>query len=141
MSSTELKTKKNDSDVDKFLDSVDNEQRKKDAKEVTKIMAEVTGEEPVMWGASIVGFGDYHYKSPATGREGDWMKIGLSPRKQNLTLYFMDGFSEYSDLLDNLGKHSTAKSCLYIKNLEDIDLDILRKMIKKSYNSKAMGES
>ncbi len=141
MAKVELKTQKNDGDVDKFLDGVDNEQRKKDAKEVTKIMAEITGEKPVMWGSSIIGFGTYHYKSPATGREGDWMRIGLSPRKQNLTVYIMDGFSEYQSLLDKLGKHKTAKSCLYINRLEDVDINVLREMIKKSYSSKGMGEA
>ena len=135
----ELKTKKNDGDVDEFLDSVDNVQRKKDAKAVTKIMQEITGEKPVMWGASIIGFGTYHYKY-ASGREADWMRIGLSPRKQSLTLYILSGFSDKEKLLGRLGKHKTSKGCLYINKLEDIDIDILRKMIKEAYESKALGE-
>ncbi|HEX5798291.1 MAG TPA: DUF1801 domain-containing protein [Candidatus Saccharimonadales bacterium] len=141
MAKVELKTKKNDGDVDKFLNSVESEQRRKDAKIVTKLMEEITGEKPVMWGSSIIGFGTYHYKSPATGREGDWMRIAVSPRKQNLTVYLLDGFSEYSKLLAKLGKHKTGKSCLYINKLEDVDMDVLSKMIKKSYESKALGET
>lgn len=136
MTKTELKTQKNDGNVGKFLDSVDNEQRKKDAKAVTKIITEITGEKPVMWGSSIIGFGTYHYKY-ASGRENDWMRIGLSPRKQNLTLYIMDGFSDYSKLLGKLGKHKTGKACLYINKLEDVNMNVLEEMIKKSYTVKA----
>ncbi len=135
MAKYELKTQKNDGDVEKFLNSVDDKQRKKDAKEVAAIMAEITGEPAKMWGSSIIGFGDYHYKSAKTGSEGDWMRIGLSPRKQNLTLYFMDGFAEHSDFLAKLGKYKTSKSCLYINRLEDIDIKVLRQMIKKSYEA------
>ena len=137
---SELKTKKNDDDVNKFLDNIEDEQRRKDTKEVTRLMQETTGEKPVMWGSSIIGFGTYHYEY-ASGREGDWMRIGLSPRKQNLTLYIMDGFSDYDKLLGKLGKYKTGKSCLYINKLEEIDLNILREMIKKSYESKALGEA
>ena len=136
---SELKTKKNNEDVDKFLDNIEDEQRRKDTKEVTRLMQEITSEKPVMWGSSIIGFGTYHYKY-ASGRKGDWMRIGLSPRKQNLTLYIMDGFSDYDKLLGKLGKYKTGKSCLYINKLEEIDLTILREMIKKSYESKALGE-
>ncbi|HEX5797283.1 MAG TPA: DUF1801 domain-containing protein [Candidatus Saccharimonadales bacterium] len=139
MASTEPKTKKNDGDVEKFLDSVADEQRRKDARAVTKMMAEITGEPPVMWGTSIIGFGVYHYKY-ASGREGDWPRMGLSPRKQSLTLYLMDGFSGYDKLLGNLGKHKTGKACLYINKLEDIDLDVLKEIIRKSYASPVMGE-
>ena len=95
-------------------------------------MAEETGEPPRMWGASIVGFGSYHY-AYASGREGDWMALGFSPRKANLTLYLMDGFGGYGELLDRLGKHSTGKSCLYIKRLSDVDVDVLREMVRRSY--------
>ncbi|MBK5108165.1 MAG: DUF1801 domain-containing protein [Anaerolineales bacterium] len=94
-------------------------------------MKEVTGVEPIMWGDSIIGFGSYHYKY-ASGREADWFLTGFSPRVQNLTLYIMDGFDEYDALLGKLGKHSTGKSCLYVKRLENIDLDILREMVEKS---------
>jgi hypothetical protein len=84
-----------------------------------------------MWGDSIVGFGSYHYKY-ASGREGDWFVTGFSPRKQNLTLYIMSGFDEYERLLGKLGKHSTGKSCLYIKKIEDVDVDVLTELVKKS---------
>jgi hypothetical protein len=136
----ELKTKKNNDDVGTFLARVPNDKRRAAAQTVCRLMEEVTGEEPVMWGDSIVGFGAYHYKY-ASGREGDWPRIGLSPRKANLTLYFMDGFGDHSNLLDKLGKYKTAKSCLYIKSLEDIDVSVLKEMISKSYKNKAMGEA
>ena len=84
-----------------------------------------------MWGDSIIGFGKYHYKY-ASGREGDWMRIGFSPRKQNLTLYIMDGFEKYSELLESLGKYKTGKSCLYIKKMQDIDINILKELVKES---------
>jgi hypothetical protein len=84
-----------------------------------------------MWGTSIVGFGSYHYKG-ASGREGDWMLTGFSPRKQNLTLYIMPGFEDYDSLMKNLGKHTTGKSCLYIKKLEDVDTKVLKELVTKS---------
>ena len=96
-----------------------------------EMMKEMTGETPKMWGKSIVGFGSYHYKYDS-GREGDWFLTGFSPRKQNLSLYIMAGFGQYDDLLANLGKHKTGKSCLYIKKLEDINRDILKEMITGS---------
>lgn len=94
-------------------------------------MREVTGEEPSMWGTSIVGFGSYRY-TYASGREGEWPLTGFSPRKQNLTLYIMSGFDSYADLLADLGKFKTGKSCLYINKLEDVDLDTLRELISQS---------
>lgn len=130
---SEPKTKPTNVQVDEFLASVDNEQRREDAREVTNIMQEITGEPPVMWGSSIIGFGTYHYKY-ASGREGDWMRIGLSPRKANLTVYLMDGFDNYDKLLNKLGPHSTGKSCLYIKRLDEVDKDALKQLIKESYS-------
>jgi hypothetical protein len=126
-----LKTKKNRASVQQFLGSVDNEKRRKDARTVLKLMQEITGEKPAMWGSSIVGFGSYHYRYES-GREGDWMLTGFSPRKQALTLYIMSGFRRYEDLMSRLGKYKTGKSCLYVKNLEDIDLDVLRELIAES---------
>lgn len=131
---SDLKTKKNDADVEKFLDSVENDKRRKDSLVVLNLMREVTGEEASMWGSSIVGFGSYHYKY-ASGREGDWFLSGFSPRKQNLTVYIMDGFSNYDELLGRLGKHKTGKSCLYINKLEDIDQDVLRQLVMESLES------
>jgi hypothetical protein len=128
----ELKTQKNRASVAKFLNSVENEQRRRDAKEVAKIMKDITGEKPVMWGDSIVGFGEYHYRY-ATGREGDWLATGLSPRKQALTLYIMAGFDGYPELMEKLGKYKTGKGCLYINRLEDVHLPTLKQLIQKSY--------
>ena len=128
---TELKTKVNDASVNDFLNGIEDEQKRKDSLEVLALMKEVTGEEPKMWGPSIVGFGSYRYRY-ASGREGDWMLTGFSPRKQNLTIYIMPGFEHYGDLLDRIGKHSTAKSCLYIKKLADVDTNVLRELVKQS---------
>ncbi len=94
-------------------------------------MKDVTGEEPTMWGSSIVGFGRYRYKYES-GREGEWMITGFSPRKTDLTLYIMHGFERVADLMTRLGKHKTGKSCLYIKKLSDVDLGVLRKIVEKS---------
>jgi hypothetical protein len=127
----ELKTKPNDQSVEGFLNRVPDEKKRQDSFAILDLMKQVTGEEPIMWGDSIVGFGRYHYKY-ASGREADWFITGFSPRKQNLTLYLMSGFDEYDQLLNKLGKHSTGKSCLYVKRLENIDLDILKELIEKS---------
>jgi hypothetical protein len=127
----ELKTKPNDGSVEDFLNSVENDRRREDSFKVLELMKEVTGEEPNMWGSSIVGFGSYRYKY-ASGREGEWMAIGFSPRKQSLTLYIMDGFGEYDALLEDLGKHRTGKSCLYINKLDDVDMEVLRDLVQKS---------
>ena len=94
-------------------------------------MEQITKEKPKMWGSSIVGFGSYHYKGES-GREGDWMLIGFSPRKQNITLYIMPGFERYPGLMKKLGKHSTGKSCLYIKRLSDVDVDVLKELMTES---------
>lgn len=128
---TELKTQKNDASVEEFLDSVENEKKRQDSYAILELMKDVTGEEPAMWGTSIVGFGSYHYKY-ASGRENEWFLVGFSPRKQNLTLYIMSGFDEYESLLEDLGKHKTGKSCLYINKLEDVDLSTLRDLVEKS---------
>ena len=127
----ELKTKPNDKSVTDFLNRVENDTKREDSFTILELMKEVTGVEPIMWGDSIIGFGSYHYKY-ASGREADWFLTGFSPRVQNLTLYIMDGFEDYDALLGKLGKHSTGKSCRYVKRLENIDLDILRKMVEKS---------
>lgn len=136
----ELKTKKNDQSVEGFLASIENKQKREDSRTILALMEEVTGEEAVMWGTSIIGFGSYHYKY-ASGREGDWFLTGFSPRKQNLTLYIMAGFEEYEPLLTRLGKHSTGKSCLYVKKIEDIDLDVLRTLVERSVKHMARENS
>ncbi len=127
----ELKTQRNTASVEAFLNGVKDERKRADSFELLKLMEEVTGEKGEMWGSSIVGFGRYRYKY-STGREGDWMLVGFSPRAQNLTLYIMAGFEEYDGLLTKLGKHSTGKSCLYIKRLEQVDKNVLKQLVKKS---------
>ncbi len=127
----ELKTKKNDQNVEEFLNSVTDPKKRADSFEVLKLMKDVTKEEPCMWGNSIVGFGDYHYKYKS-GREGDWFLIGFSPRKQYLTLYIVAGFDHYEDLLAKLGKYKTGKSCLYLKRLSDVNSDILKTLASES---------
>lgn len=127
----ELKTKPTENDVVEFLNTVENETKRADSFKVLDIMRDVTGHDPVMWGDSIIGFGTYRYKY-ASGRKAEWFLTGFSPRKQSLTLYIMSGFSEYDQLLEKLGKHSTGKSCLYVKKLEDIDMAVLRELIKLS---------
>jgi hypothetical protein len=127
----ELKTQKTKASVSAFLNAIEDEQRRADCKAVAKLMQDVTGEKPVMWGPSIVGFGTYHYVY-ASGREGDWPLTGFSPRKQNLTLYVMAGFDEYADLMAKLGPHSTGSSCLYVKRLSDLHLPTLKKLVASS---------
>jgi hypothetical protein len=127
----ELKTKMTEASVEDFLNTVKDEQTRKDCFEILKMMKQATKAEPKMWGTSIVGFGTYHYKG-ASGREGDWMLTGFSPRKQNLTLYIMAGFERYNQLLKKLGKFSTGKSCLYIKKLADVDKKVLKELIAES---------
>ncbi len=127
----EPKTKKNDASVAEFLAQVEPLQKREDAEKVCAMMQAITDAEPKMWGSSIVGFGEYTY-TYASGRTGNWMLVGFSPRKQNLTLYIMPGFEHYAELLENLGKHKTGKSCLYIKKLADVDLTILQQLIAES---------
>ena len=127
----ELKTKPNEQSVEAFLNSVEDEKKRQDCFTILEIMKQITKAEPQMWGTSMVGFGTYHYKYES-GREGDWFVAGFSPRKQNLTLYIMAGFSRYDELLSKLGKFKIGKSCLYIKKIEDVDLPTLKELIKQS---------
>ena len=136
----ELKTQPTEHSVETFLNSVADDRKRQDSFTILNLMAEVTGEEPQMWGDSIVGFGNYHYKY-ASGREGDWFLTGFSPRKQNLTLYIMAGFDQYDSLMDQLGKYKTGKSCLYIKKLKDIDQAVLRELVKQSVEHMATSNS
>jgi len=127
----ELKTKLTDASVEAFLNTLEDESKRKDAQTILQMMQDVTGEAPRMWGNSIVGFGSYRYKY-ASGKEGDWMLTGFSPRKQNLTLYIMSGFEINADIMSRLGKHTTGKGCLYIKKLKDVDQSVLRELITQS---------
>jgi hypothetical protein len=128
-----LKTLVNDASVTDFINSVLNETKRKDSFALLELFSKVTGEKPKMWGSSIIGFGQYHYKSERSSQEGDWPLTGFSPRKQNLTLYIMLGFEDYTGLLADLGKHKTSKGCLYINKLADVDLVVLEKLIKQSF--------
>jgi len=127
----ELKTKRNKASVSAFLNAIEDPDRRKDCKTLAKMMSEATGAKGEMWGDSIVGFGSYHYRY-ASGREGDWFVAGFAPRKNDLTLYIMSGFSGYESLLKKLGRHKTGKSCLYLKGLGEVDQAVLRELIEKS---------
>ncbi|MCY3714602.1 MAG: DUF1801 domain-containing protein [Gemmatimonadetes bacterium] len=128
---SDLKTRPTDASVEAFIDAVDHPRRREDARTLLKLMHRVTGEDPVMWGPSIVGYGRYHYRY-ASGQEADWPVVGFSPRKQNLSIYIMTGFEKSVELLSRLGKHKTGKSCLYINKLADVDLDVLEILVRAS---------
>jgi len=125
------KTVPHDGSVTEFLSAVENDRRREDAFALLEIMREETGEEPVLWGPSIVGFGSYHYRY-ASGREGDFLTTGFSPRKRNLVVYVMSGFDGVEDLMGRLGRHSTGKSCLYLDRLADANEEVLRELIRRS---------
>lgn len=133
---SDLKTQPNDASVDDFLASVGNARRRQDSATVLELMQDITGEAPRMWGDSIVGFGSYHYRYQS-GREGDWPRIGFSPRKQYLAIYIMPGFGDYEDILTRLGKHRTSVSCLYINKLADVDKDVLCEIMTAAYQEMA----
>ena len=124
----EIKTKPTSSDVTCFIDSITDEQKRKDSYVILKLMEKAMKEKPKMWGSSMIGFGNVRYKSPATGREVDWFKIGFSPRKANLSLHLID-IQRHADALSKLGKHKTGVGCLYINKLGDVDIKVLEKMI------------
>lgn len=129
-----IKTIMNDASVTDFINSVEGDVKRADAFKVLEIYKKATDEEPKMWGSSMIGFGRYHYKSERSKQEGDWPLAAFSPRKQSLTLYIMPGLNDYGDLLDKLGKHKTSKACLYINKLNDVDVAILGKLVKRSYD-------
>lgn len=128
MAKAKNKTTANEASVEGFLDSVKDDQKREDSYKILEMMKRLSGYEPKMWGSSIIGFGEYHYKYES-GREGDMCRIGFSPRAQNLSLYFMPGYQDFSEYLSRLGKHKLGKSCLYIKRLSDIDETVLEEMI------------
>lgn len=129
-----IKTVVNDSSVEDFINSVDGDVKRADAFTLLDLYKEATNEQPKMWGSAMIGFGQYHYKSERSTQEGDWPLDAFSPRKQNLTLYIMPGLNDYSTLLDKLGKHKTSKACLYINKLSDVNLDVLKEIIKRSHD-------
>ncbi len=127
----ELKTKLNTADVSEFINSfADTDQKRKDSFELLKLMQDYTGFEPKMWGASIIGFGSYHYKSERSSQEGDWPLVGFSPRKAAISLYVYTALKEHEYLLEGLGKFKMGKACIYIKKLSDIDQESLKKIMK-----------
>jgi hypothetical protein len=128
----EIKTKPTTASIEDFINNVPNEQKRKDSFVLLEMMSKASGEEPVLWGSSIIGFGNKRYKSPASGREVDWLRIGFSPRKASLSLYITVGIQEHAAALEKLGKHKTGVGCLYINKLEDIDMEVLEGMIKAS---------
>lgn len=128
----EIKTKPTAASVEDFINSIQDEQKRKDSFVLLEIMKKASREEPVLWSSSIIGFGNKRYKSPATGREVDWLRIGFSPRKANLSLYISVGIKEHSAALRKLGKHKTGVGCLYINKLEDVDLKVLKEIIGAS---------
>lgn len=131
-----IKTKPTTASVVDFINSVKDEQKRKDSFVLLEMMKKASGEEPVLWSSSIIGFGNKRYKSPATGREVDWLKIGFSPRKANLSLHLTINIMEHAAALQKLGKHKTGAGCLYINKLEEIDLKVLKKIIDASLKNK-----
>lgn len=131
----EPKTQKNSASVEDFINSIKDETKRQDSLELLKIFADCTGEKPAMWGAAIVGYGTYHYKSERSSQEGDWMMVGFSPRAKNLTLYVIHGFDGLQDDLAKLGKHKTSVGCLYINKLADVDVTVLKRIITAGYKA------
>jgi hypothetical protein len=128
------KTTATDGDVDAFLDAIADEQRRRDAQLLVNLMREVTGQPPVMWGTSIVGFGSRHYRYPS-GREGDTVAVGFSPRKAQTVLYLTGGLDDYEELLARLGQHQVGKGCLYLKRVDQADTQALRDIVARSYRT------
>jgi hypothetical protein len=136
----EIKTKPTAASVEAFINAIEYERKRRDSFQLLEMMKKASREEPKMWGGSIIGFGDKRYKSPATGREVDWFRIGFSPRKANLSLYLSLGIKENAAALEKIGKHKRGAGCLYIKRLEDIDIEILKGMIEASIKALSQGE-
>ena len=131
-----IKTKPTSANVEDFINKVKDEQKRKDSFVLLEMMKKATGEEPVLWSSSVIGFGNKKYKSPTTGREVDWLRIGFSPRKANLSLYVSVDIKEHAGALKKLGKHKTGVGCLYINKLEEVDLKVLKGIIDASLDRK-----
>ena len=127
----ELKTQKTEASVDAFIAALPDDETRRDCQTLVQMMSEATGAPAAMWGSSIVGFGVYHY-TYASGRSGDWMLVGFSPRKQSLSLYIMAGFEQYGELVEKLGKHKRGKGCLYVNHLRDVDSATLKELVQRS---------
>ncbi len=130
---SELKTKKNDGNVENFLNAVEHKKRKEDSLKLLEMMNKTIGIMPNMWGDSIIGYGSYHYKSKS-GQEGDWFVTGFSPRKQSMTVYVLPGLHKFEEQLSRLGKHKLGKGCIYINKLEDVDTNVLMEIVKAAYD-------
>ena len=128
---TQLKTQRNDASVEGYLNALDDPRKRDDSFVLLRMMQEITGEEPAMWGDSIIGFGSYDYRYNS-GHSGQWFITGFAPRKRDLTVYIMPGFDRYQDLMQRLGKHKTGVSCLYLSRLQAVDLPTLRELITRS---------
>lgn len=128
----EIKTKPTTASVQAFINAVKDEQQRKDSFVLLDMMRKASGEEPKMWGKSLIGFGMVRLKSPATGREVDWLRIGFSPRKAALSLYITGDIQKHASALNKLGKHKTGVGCLYIKRLADVDLKVLKGMVERA---------
>jgi hypothetical protein len=133
MSKAKNKTQKTVKSPLAFVKALEPDQKREDSLKILNMLKDVTGLEPKMWGPSIIGFGDYHYKYES-GREGDFFRAGFSPRAQNLTIYVMPGYQDFDNELSRLGKHKLGKSCLYIKRLSDVDEDVLREIVEKGFH-------
>ena len=136
----EIKTKPTAASVEDFINTVPDEQKRKDSFVILELMKKASGEAPQMWGSSIIGFGQVRLKSPATGREVDWLRIGFSPRKANLSLYLAGDIQRHTVALKKLGKHKTGVGCLYINKLEDVDLKVLKGMIESALKAGYFGK-
>lgn len=134
LKSADMKTAPTKASVTAFINAVENETRRRDAKTLLALMKKLTGDKPTMWGPSIIGFGEYHYKYES-GREGDMLLVGFSPRKANMVLYVLGSLKDDDPLLGKLGKFKRGRSCLYVNKLEDVDMKVLEKVIKKSYET------
>jgi hypothetical protein len=135
----EIKTKPTGASVEDFLNTVKDERKRKDSFVILEMMKKASGEEPQMWGSSIIGFGNVKVKSPATGKESNWLRIGFSPRKANFSLYLTGNIKKQAVALKKLGKHKTGMGCLYINKLEDIDIKVLKGMIEASLKAGFFG--
>lgn len=131
-----IKTTENEANVDEFLNAVKDEQQRKDSITIMKLMQKATKEKPKMWGKAMIGFGKKVYKSPASGREVEWFRIGFSPRKANISLNLVLDIKQHGAELKKLGKHKTGVGCLYIKKLEDVDVKVLEKLITMAAKGK-----
>jgi hypothetical protein len=136
----EIKTKATEASVSEFVSKIADEQKRNDSEQILQMMEKITGEQPKIWGNSMIGFGQVRYKSPATGREVDWFKIGFSPRKANLSLYLIVNMQKHAQLLEKLGKHKTGVGCLYINKLADVDMKVLEELIEAAASYQQVNE-